>query len=428
MNILVIGSGGREHALVWKLKQSAKCEKLFVAPGNAGTDEIAVNVAIGVNEFEKLADCILINNIDLVVVGPEAPLVDGLVDYLKNHDKVGDIAIVGPGKLGAMLEGSKDFAKKFMVENGIPTAASATFSAETIDSGVRYLSSLNPPYVLKADGLAAGKGVAILETQEEAVETLKTMLLEKQFGAASSRVVIEEYLNGIELSVFVLTDGVHYKILPEAKDYKRIGEYDSGLNTGGMGSISPVPFADAAFLGKVEERIIKPTIEGLAKEKIDYKGFIFIGLMNVKGDPYVIEYNVRMGDPETEVVAPRIQSDLAELLFAAATGSLDQTTLEIDQRTAATVVMVAGGYPGLYQKGKVVTGVENVKQSIVFHAGSRKNAEGEIVTDGGRVLAVTSLAENLEEALKLSYQSAGMIQWQDVYYRRDIGKDLLSFY
>lgn len=428
MNILVIGSGGREHALVWKLKQSAKCEKLFVAPGNAGTDEIAVNVAIGVNEFEKLADCILINNIDLVVVGPEAPLVDGLVDYLKNHDKVGDIAIVGPGKLGAMLEGSKDFAKKFMVENGIPTAASATFSAETIDSGVRYLSSLNPPYVLKADGLAAGKGVAILETQEEAVETLKTMLLEKQFGAASSRVVIEEYLNGIELSVFVLTDGVHYKILPEAKDYKRIGEYDSGLNTGGMGSISPVPFADAAFLGKVEERIIKPTIEGLAKEKIDYRGFIFIGLMNVKGDPYVIEYNVRMGDPETEVVAPRIQSDLAELLFAAATGSLDQATLEIDQRTAAAIVMVAGGYPGLYQKGKVVTGVENVKQSIVFHAGSRKNDGGEIVTDGGRVLAVTSLAENLEEALKLSYQSAGMIQWQDVYYRRDIGKDLLSFY
>jgi len=427
MNILVIGSGGREHALAWKLKQSKQCEKLFVAPGNAGTDDIAVNVAIGVDEFEKLADCIIENDIRLIVVGPEAPLVGGLVDYLRNLDEIRDLAIVGPSKRGAMLEGSKDFAKKFMAENGIPTAASASFTEETIEDAVRYLSTLKPPYVLKADGLAAGKGVAIVDNQNEAVETLKEMLLEKKFGAASSKVVIEEYLHGIELSVFVLTDGVHYKILPEAKDYKRIGENDTGPNTGGMGSVSPVPFADAAFLKKVEERIIKPTVEGLAREKIDYKGFIFIGLMNVNGDPYVIEYNVRMGDPETEVVIPRIKNDFVELLYAAATGTLDKADLDVDPRTAATVVMAAGGYPGSYEKGKIITGLDQVKQSVIFHAGTRKNSGGEILTNGGRVLAVTSLGGSLNEALSLSYEAADMIKWQNVYYRKDIGKDLLPF-
>lgn len=426
MNILVIGSGGREHALTWKLRQSDKCEKLFVAPGNAGTGEIAFNVGIQPHEFEKLADCITQNEIDLIVVGPEAPLVDGLVDYLRDHDQTKHKAIVGPGKLGAMLEGSKDFAKKFMTQNGIPTASSATFTSDTFDEGVRYLSTLQPPYVLKADGLAAGKGVIICETEQEAADNLQSMIVDKKFGAASSKVVIEEYLDGIELSVFVLTDGKNYKILPEAKDYKRIGENDSGPNTGGMGSVSPVPFADEVFLDKVERRIVKPTIEGLKKEKIDYKGFIFIGLMNVNGEPFVIEYNVRMGDPETEVVAPRIQNDFADLMLAAAEGTLDKVKLRVNPRTAVTVVMVSGGYPGAYEKGKAISGIKNVEDAIVFHAGSIKNPEGEIITDGGRVLAVTSLGDSLQEALSLSYAAVDKIRWEGAYFRRDIGKDLMS--
>jgi phosphoribosylamine---glycine ligase len=427
MNILVIGSGGREHALVWKLSKSTACSKVYVAPGNAGTGEIATNVEIAVNEFERIRTFVIENQIELVVIGPEAPLVEGLVDYFNADLHLKKIAVVGPSKLGAMLEGSKDFAKKFMVNNNVPTAASKTFTAETVTDGIDFLSTLKPPYVLKADGLAAGKGVIICATKEEAVLNLQDMLLNKRFGQASTKVVIEEYLDGIEVSVFVLTDGNNYKILPEAKDYKRIGDGDTGPNTGGMGSVSPVVFADAEFMKKVEQRVVIPTVEGLKKERIDYKGFIFIGLMNVNGNPYVIEYNVRMGDPETQVVIPRIQNDLVELMMATAQGRLNEIELHIDPRTAATVVMVAGGYPDTYEKGKEITGIEKFQDSFVFHAGTKKKTSGETVTDGGRVLAITSMAEDIKQALDMSYRTASKIKWDGVNYRKDIGQDLMNY-
>jgi phosphoribosylamine---glycine ligase len=426
MNILVIGSGGREHALTWKLSKSDKSGKIYVAPGNAGTGEIALNLGIGINEFEKLGQLVIENSIELIIVGPEAPLVEGLVDYFQAHPILKEKAIVGPGKLGAMLEGSKDFAKKFMVSNSIPTAASKTFTPDTIIEGIEYLATLKPPFVLKADGLAAGKGVIICPTKEEAAIYLQEMLLQKKFGAASAKVVIEEYLHGIELSVFVLTDGKNYKILPEAKDYKRIGDNDTGPNTGGMGSVSPVFFADALFMEKVEERVVKPTIDGLGKEKIDYKGFIFIGLMNVDGEHYVIEYNVRMGDPESQVVIPRIQNDFVDLMLATAQGRLNEVDLKIDPRTAVTVVMVSGGYPDVYEKGKEILGIENAGESLIFHAGTKKNVRGETLTDGGRVLAVTHMADDLQAALNLCYQTVGNIHWDSVYYRKDIGQDLMK--
>jgi phosphoribosylamine---glycine ligase len=425
-NILVIGSGGREHALAWQLRSSKNSGKIFVAPGNAGTGSIAINVDIAVNEFDKLGQLVLENNIDLVVVGPESPLVEGLVDYFQEHPDLRNKSVVGPGLLGAMLEGSKDFAKKFMASNNIPTAASATFTSDNISDGIAFLDTLKPPFVLKADGLAAGKGVVICPTKEEAVLNLEQMLINKKFGKASSKVVIEEYLHGIELSVFVLADGRNYKILPEAKDYKRIGDNDTGPNTGGMGSVSPVAFANAEFMKKVEERVVKPTINGLLNEKIDYKGFIFIGLMNVDGNPYVIEYNVRMGDPETQVVIPRIENDFVELMLATAQGRLDKIDLKIDPRTAATVVMVSGGYPDAYEKGKEITGLDKVGDSLIFHAGTKRNMDGITITDGGRVLAVATLAENLPSAIELTYQAVGNINWDGVYYRKDIGQDLMK--
>ncbi|MEY2629853.1 MAG: Phosphoribosylamine--glycine ligase [Bacteroidota bacterium] len=423
MTILLLGSGGREHALAYKLLQSPSCEKLFVAPGNAGTAVIATNVAVSPTDFEALKALVLSEQIDMVVVGPEDPLVLGVYDFFKNDAQINHVPVIGPSKLGAQLEGSKEFAKEFLVKHQIPTAAYASFTAETVAQGCQFLTTLQPPFVLKADGLAAGKGVLILQDLQEAQNELRNMLVNAKFGAASSKVVIEEFLDGIELSCFVLTDGKNYKLLPTAKDYKRIGEGDTGLNTGGMGAVSPVPFADEVLMEKIESRIVKPTVAGLQKDGIEYKGFVFIGLIIVKGEPMVIEYNVRMGDPETEVVMPRIQSDLVTLFQAVAAQKLDEVTLTIDPRSATTIMVVSGGYPEEYDKGFAISGIENVSDSIVFHAGT-KLENGQVVTNGGRVLAVTSFGTTYQEAIKKSYQNINKLHFDKMYFRKDIGFDL----
>ena len=423
MTILLLGSGGREHAFAWKMLQSPLCTQLFVAPGNAGTGSIATNVNLKITDFDAVKSFALSEKVEMVVVGPEDPLVKGIFDFFQNDTDLKHIPVIGPSKLGAQLEGSKEFAKEFLVKHNIPTAAYDSFTKETVDEGCAFLETLQPPYVLKADGLAAGKGVLIIQELAEAKEELRNMLVHSKFGEASSKVVIEEFLDGIELSCFVLTDGKNYKILPTAKDYKRIGEGDTGLNTGGMGAVSPVPFADAVLLEKIENRIVKPTIEGLQKDGIQYKGFVFIGLINVKGEPIVIEYNVRMGDPETEVVIPRLKSDLVELFLAVANEKLDEKTLEIDSQSAATIMVVSGGYPEEYVNGKVISGIETVTDSIVFHAGT-KAENGKIISNGGRVLAVTSLGTNFEEAIKKSYQSIDKLHFDTMYFRKDIGFDL----
>jgi phosphoribosylamine--glycine ligase len=427
MNILLLGSGGREHAIAYKISQSARCNKLFIAPGNAGTSNCGTNANLKNDDFEAIKRFVLDNSINMLVVGPEAPLVAGIADFFKNDAELKNVAVIGPSKLGATLEGSKDFAKHFMQKNNIPTARYETFTKDTIAQAVSFLHTLKPPYVLKADGLAAGKGVLILDTLEQAETELHNMLENAKFGDASSKVVIEEFLKGIELSVFVLTDGKDYKILPSAKDYKRIGEHDTGLNTGGMGSVSPVPFANDEFMQKVEQRIVIPTVAGLQKDNIDYCGFIFIGLMNVSGDPYVIEYNVRMGDPETESVFPRIESDVVELFQHAADGTLSKAQLTINPQTAACVMMVAQGYPESYRKGDVISGIADVTESLVFHAGTKLADNGDILTNGGRVICVTSFADNLPQALEKSYRSVEKIKWDGKYFRRDIGKDLMEY-
>jgi len=424
MTILLLGSGGREHAFAWKMVQSPLCEKLFVVPGNAGTAAIAENVAISATDFEAVKALVLKENISLVVVGPEDPLVKGIYDYFKNDESLKHIPVIGPSKLGAQLEGSKEFAKEFLMKHNIPTAAYDSFTAETVEKGCDFLETLQPPYVLKADGLAAGKGVLIIQDLEEAKTELRNMLVHSKFGAASSKVVIEEFLDGIELSCFVLTDGKNYKILPTAKDYKRIGEGDTGLNTGGMGAVSPVPYVDDVLMEKIETRIVKPTIEGFQKDGIEYKGFVFIGLINVKNEPIVIEYNVRMGDPETEVVVPRLKSDLVELFLSVADQKLGDFNLEVDSRSATTVMLVSGGYPEDFERGKVISGLENVTDSIVFHAGTKLD-NGNVVTNGGRVIAVTSYGDNFQEAIKKSYQNIDKLSFDKMYFRKDIGFDLI---
>ena len=424
MVILLLGSGGREHALAFKMLQSPKCSTLFVAPGNAGTAAIATNVSVNLTDFSAIKSFAIQEKVEMVVVGPEDPLVSGIYDFFKDDADLNHIPVIGPSKIGAQLEGSKEFAKEFLVKHKISTAAYDSFTKETVEKGCEFLETLQPPYVLKADGLAAGKGVLILHDLEEAKTELRNMLVHAKFGNASAKVVIEEFLDGIELSCFVLTDGQHYKILPTAKDYKRIGEGDTGLNTGGMGAISPAPFADAVLLEKIETRIVKPTVEGLQKDEIEYKGFVFIGLIIVKGEPIVIEYNVRMGDPETEVVVPRIKSDLVELFQAVTDGKLDKVSLEIDERSATTVMMVSGGYPEDYEKGKEIFGLDKVEDSLVFHAGT-KLENGKVVTNGGRVLAITSFGNDFQEAIKKSYQNIDKLHFDKMYFRKDIGFDLL---
>ena len=423
MTILLLGSGGREHAFAWKMIQSPLCDTLFVAPGNAGTAAIANNININPTDFPAIKDFVLKEKVEMVVVGPEDPLVKGIYDFFLNDADIKDIPVIGPSTIGAQLEGSKEFAKEFLFRHNIPTAAYDSFTAETVEQGCQFLETLQPPYVLKADGLAAGKGVLIIQDLAEAKEELRNMLVHQKFGTASAKVVIEEFLDGIELSCFVLTDGKSYKILPTAKDYKRIGEGDTGLNTGGMGAVSPVPYVDAVLMEKIETRIVKPTIDGFQKDGIPYKGFVFIGLINVKGEPIVIEYNVRMGDPETEVVIPRLKTDLVELFLAVANEKLDQIALEVDERSATTIMVVSGGYPEEFEKGKVITGLENITDSIVFHAGT-KLENNQVLSNGGRVLTVTSYGDNFEEAIKKSYQNIAKLQFDKMYFRRDIGNDL----
>lgn len=423
MNILLLGSGGREHALAYKISQSKKCKNLFVAPGNMGTSIIAKNVPLNISDFDEVKKFSVEKGIDMVVVGPEDPLVNGIYDYFKNDSILKSVKVIGPSTEGAKLEGSKEYAKEFLVENNIPTARYKSFDANTLEQGYAFLEQLQPPFVLKADGLAQGKGVLIIDDLEEAKKELANMLLANKFGKASAKVVIEEFLSGIELSCFVLTDGKNYKILPTAKDYKRIGEGDKGLNTGGMGAVSPVPFADAVFMQKIEEKIVKPTIVGLQKRNIEYKGFIFIGLIKVGNEPFVIEYNVRMGDPETEVVMPRIESDLVAFFEALEAQNLDKEELKINPKSAVTVMLVSGGYPEDYQKGKVINGIDTVQDSIVFHAGTKQEGD-KAVTNGGRVLAITSLAEDFHKALEISYKNIENIHFEGMYFRKDIGFDL----